>query len=295
MTLRRCAYLTMRDPGDFVTDYDLSFNAMADLGWQVDTVDWRDTSITWDDYDAVYICTPWDYPQHTARFIEVLETIDRSSARLVNDLSLVRWSLAKTYLRDLEARGAAIVPSLWFDDIDATDFAGWFTALGTETLVIKPTVGANALDTYVVTNPISAEIQSHLLDAFAGRPFFVQPFVANIQSEGEFSLFFFGGEFSHAILKLPKAGDFRVQEEHGADILPVAPPRALIDAAEQVLALVEPPPVYVRADFVRGDNDQFWLMELELIEPSLYLRTDADAAARFAVAFDAHLRLTERD
>ena len=111
-----------------------------------------------------------------------------------------------------------------------------------------------------------------------------------MQSEGEYSLFFFGGDYSHAILKKPRAGDFRTQEEHGADILSIEAPAALVETARQVLGVVNPQPVYVRADFVRGDDGRFLLMELELIEPSLYLRTDAGAPMRFARAFDAYAR-----
>lgn len=287
--MKRCAYLTMQDPGDFVTDYDISFDAMAELGWQVDTVPWRDTSIEWDDYDAVYICTPWDYPEDSDLFMRVLETIDASSAHLLNPLSLVKWTLAKTYLRDLEKRGAEIVPSIWFDDIDAAQMPRWFEQLGTDKVVIKPDVGANAQDTYVLCNPVPDELAAQLLRTFSRRPFFLQPFMENVQSEGEYSLFFFNGEYSHAIQKIPKPGDFRVQEEHGSDIRSVQPTQDLIDTAQQVLALVDPQPVYVRADFVRDDDDTFLLMELELIEPSLYLRTDDGAAARFAAAFDEYI------
>lgn len=288
---KKCAYLTMADPGDFVTDYDVSFTAMSDLGWQVETVPWRDSEIDWDDYDAVYICTPWDYPQHAEQFLDVLGTIDRSSALLVNELSLVRWTLNKTYLRDLEERGAAIVPSIWFDDIDSQQIARWFETLAADKLVIKPDVGANAQDTIVLRRPVSDELTSHLLQTFANRPFFVQPFMENIQSEGEYSLFFFGGQYSHAILKTPEHGDFRTQEEHGAQIISVTASRRQIETAQQVLSLVVPKPVYVRADFVRDDDDNYLLMELELIEPSLYLRTDAGAAARFAAAIDHHIEM----
>ena len=87
--VKRCAYLTMSNPGDFITDHDVSFDAMAALGWQAETVLWRDASINWDEYDAVYICTPWDYPQHADEFLRVLDTIDHSSAHLINELSLV--------------------------------------------------------------------------------------------------------------------------------------------------------------------------------------------------------------
>jgi hypothetical protein len=289
--VKRCAYLTMADPGNFVTDYDLSFDAMAELGWQVETVPWRDASIDWAQFDAVYICTPWDYPRHCDEFMAVLETIDRSPAVLINELSLVRWTLAKTYLRDLEARGGAIVPSLWHDGFDAADLPRWFETFGTDKVVIKPAVGANAADTFVLADPVPAATVDRLSRTFAGRRFFVQPFMHNVLDEGEYSLFFFGGEYSHAILKTPKRGDFRTQEEHGAGIRSIQATPAMVAAARAILELVEPQPAYLRADFVRDDGERMLLMELELIEPSLYLRTDAGAARRFAAAFDERFQV----
>lgn len=281
---RRCAYLTMEDFGDFVSDADLSFAPMAELGWKAEMVPWRDPDADWDSYDLVYICTPWDYQNDVPAFFEVLERIDASSATLVNSLELVHWNLEKNYLRDLESRGAGIVPSLFHDAFDERDIAGWFAAHGKEKLVVKPLVGANSDHIVVLTNPVPLEVIDELRATYSLRPFFVQPFMEHLLSEGEYSTFFFNGEYSHAILKKPEAGDFRSQEEFGADIRSVEAPQALIDAAHDVVALVEPLPVYVRADFVRDDNDRFLVMELELIEPSLYLRTDPGSAARFAKA-----------
>jgi hypothetical protein len=200
----------------------------------------------------------------------------------------VRWSLVKTYLRDLEQRGADTVPSLWPDDFDAGQIDGWFSALGSDKVIIKPAVGANAQDTFVLQRPLPLATIAQL-GTFRDRAFFVQPFIDNIRTEGEFSLFYFGGEYSHAILKVPKAGDFRVQEEHGGDIQRTQPCAALLAAGQRVLSMVEPQPVYVRADFVRAADGRFLLMELELIEPSLYLRMDAGAADRFAAAFDHYV------
>ena len=245
---------------------------------------------SWDDYDAVYICTPWDYPQHAAEFLEVLQSIEDSAAVLVNPLALVHWSLVKTYLRELQQRGADIVPSIWFDTLEAGQLAGCFTTLDTDTLIIKPAVGANAQDTYILHDPVPAATLAKLKSIFRARPFFVQPFIDNIRSEGEFSLFYFSGEYSHAILKVPRAGDFRVQEEHGGDIQSVQPPAELLAAGQRILALVEPRAVYLRADFVRAADGRFLLMELELIEPSLYLRMDEGAPDRFAAAFDSYYR-----
>ena len=141
--MRRCAYLTMDDFGDFVSDADLSFEPMADLGWEVQMVPWR-SDADWDSYELVYICTPWDYQDDVAGFIEVLEQIEASSAKLVNSLELVHWNLEKNYLRDLESHGAGIVPSLFHDHFDPGDIAGWFRAHDADTIVVKPLVGANA-------------------------------------------------------------------------------------------------------------------------------------------------------
>lgn len=289
MPTKKCAYLTMQDPGDYVTDYDLSYDAMAAQGWDVDTVAWRDPGIDWNAYDAVYLCTAWDYPQHLDEFIAVLQNIENSAALLVNEMSLLQWTLRKTYLRDLESRGADIVPSLWCSDIDAEDMSSWFTTHATGTVIIKPEVGANAHDTFVLQKPVSSETQAAMSTTFQGRAFFVQPFIENIRTEGEYSLFYFGGEYSHAILKTPREGDYRSQEEHGAQIVSVQPSEQLLAAGRKVLSVVSPQPVYVRVDFVRAADDRFLVMELELIEPALYLRMDDAAATRFAAAFTEHV------
>jgi len=280
---RRCAYLTMDDISGFVSDAELSFAPMAELGWAVEMVPWQ-SDADWDDYDLVYICTPWDYQHDVAGFLDVLAAIEASSAHLVNSLDLVRWNLEKTYLRELEMRGADIVPSRFFGRFDAEQVADCFDLHATGTIVVKPVVGANSDNIFVLTRPLPANVIDELGRVFAERPFFVQPFVESVRSEGEYSLFFFGGEYSHAILKKPKPGDFRTQEEHGADILSVEAPAALVETARRVLGVVSPQPVYVRADFVRDTGQRFLLMELEMIEPALYFRTDPESARRFASA-----------
>ncbi|HSN52231.1 MAG TPA: hypothetical protein VLS87_06840 [Woeseiaceae bacterium] len=275
----------MDDISGFVSDAGLSFAPMAELGWDVEMVPWQ-SGADWNDYDLVYICTPWDYQNDVAGFLDVLAAIEGSSARLVNGLDLVRWNLEKTYLRELEMRGADIVPSRFFDRFDARSIEACFDAYATGTIVVKPVVGANSDNIFVLARPLPADVVVELGRVFANRPLFVQPFIDSVRSEGEYSLFFFGGEYSHAILKKPKQGDFRTQEEHGADILSVAAPAALVETARRVLGVVNPKPVYVRADFVRDKAERFLLMELELIEPALYFRTDPGSARRFASALN---------
>lgn len=289
-TLLRCAFLTMQDEGDFVTDYRPAIAPLESLGWQVDCVPWRQSGVEWGRYDAVYIGAPWDYPDDPAGFLGVLEAIDVSGAKLINPLALVHWNLDKSYLRDLESRGAAIVPSRWYETWAAGAPEECFRAFATDRLVIKPRVGANARDTFVLERPLDAAQTRRLKGLFAGRAFVVQPFIESIRDVGEHSLFYLGGELSHSIQKLPKAGDFRVQEEHGAAILPATADAALRAVGERVLSLVAPSPVYARADFVRSADDRWLLMELELVEPSLYLRMDPQAPLRFAAALDTYVR-----
>ena len=288
MGRKTVAFLTMEDPGDYVTDYDLCFAAMAARGWTVETVAWRQPDCTWDRYDAVYLCSAWDYPLHLDEFLETVQRVHDSSAVLVNEQSLVSWNIRKSYLRDLASRGADVVPSLWQTDFNIADVSGWFSACQADTLIIKPEVGANAQDTFVLQDPLDAGTQALLETGFRGRNFLVQPFIESILSEGEYSLCFFAGNFSHAILKTPRPGDFRSQEEHGSTVRSVHPEASLLRAAHEILRRVQPQPVYARVDLVRGPDGRFLLMELELVEPALYLRMDDAAPARFAAAFDDH-------
>jgi hypothetical protein len=289
MNVKRCVFLTMDNTDGWSIDADLGIAPLAGLGWSVDTLAWRRKDVDWNDWDAVYIGTPWDYPDDAAHFMAVLETIDRSAAVLVNPLALVRWSLAKTYLRDLQERGAAIVPSLWYEALDATLLDGLFDACASERIIIKPVVSTNATDTFLLNRALDRTTRQLLARTFAMRPCMVQPFISGIREEGEYSLFYLGGSYSHAIQKTPKAGDFRVQEEHGASIVSVDAELALVQTADRLLATVDPSPVYARCDFVRGEDGRFLLMELEVIEPSLYLRMDTAAPMRFARAFDRYV------
>lgn len=287
----RCAYLIMGDTDTFPADVDPTFAPMAAHNWIVELVLWRTYCGTWDEYDAVYLCAPWDYHLNAEYFMCVLEQIEQSKAMLVNSLDLVKWMISKTYLGDLASQGIAVVPSVFSTQVHLGEFNEFFTKHDATRLVIKPQIGASALDTFVIASPVDQNSIREVCLAFAGgRGYVMRPFIDSIEHEGEYSVFFFAGSFSHAILKTPKEGDFRLQEEHGAAIRGITPEPNLLAAATRVLAVVSPQPVYVRIDFVRASDSGFLLMDLELIEPSLYLRYDAGAAERFVNAFDSFVR-----
>lgn len=271
----------MDDTSEFFTDDELAKGPLESLGWRLDWVSWRDTSARWDDYDRVVIRTPWDYQDEPQAFLDTLTAIDRSSAELHNPLSLVRWNLDKRYLLELASRGAPVIPTRLLDGIRAVPWPGLFEQMQSDHLVLKPLVGANADDVL----PIRPDDRNDAMALFSDRPCLVQPFVDSVVVEGEFSLIYFRGQFSHCLLKSPASGDFRVQEEHGASLQPIHPDASLLGRANEIVETLALVPLYLRVDLVRGPaEDCWWLMELELIEPSLYLRLDPEAPGRFAAA-----------
>lgn len=270
--------------GWYVADDDLAIPPLNDLGIEVETVSWRQTHRAWSDFEMVVIRTPWDYQSSPTEFLNVLETIE-SQTRLENPLEIVRWNLDKRYLREMETRGTRIVPTIWDAKYNASEFAGWLEEFQTDEIIIKPTVSATAEHTYRLKN-YDASLES----IFATREFLVQPFMPNIIAEGEFSLFYFNGKYSHAINKSPKTNDFRVQEEHGGIITEIEPDDELMTAGDDAIAKIDGNLLYARVDFVRDDEGSFCLMELELIEPALYLRMNDGAPERFARACQNRLR-----
>ena len=283
--MNTCAFLTTTGLDGFVIDDALAIQPLQDLGWAVRELNWR-ARADWNAFGAVVIRSTWDYMDDPDAFLDVLRAIDASDAVLVNDLDLVLWNLEKTYLRDLAARGVDVVPTRWAHEGVTLDLETAFKAFQADELVVKPVVGANAKDAFRVSRADLPGFAPILEETFAEREYLVQPFAAGILEEGEFSLFFFDGTFSHAILKRPEVNDFRAQEEHGATIESVDPEPRLLRSAARAVAVLPSPPLYARVDLVRH-RAGFAVMELELVEPSLYLRMAPEAPERFARAFDA--------
>lgn len=257
------------------------FNA---AGYEVETVSWRSNTVNWSDYDHVIVRSPWDYQQAPEAFIACLEAIETSSATLHNPLSLMKWNIEKTYLKELAEKGVPIVPTVWADTYSPAWFDAQFKALGSDELVIKPALSANSDDTFRIHQSQSDGFHKQLSALFENRLLMVQPFLASVVEEGEYSLFYFGGAYSHTLLKQPAAGDFRVQEEHGGQLSAFSPTPDMLTACEAALGAMPTDYLYARVDLIRVGGE--WaIMELELIEPSLYFNIDPASPKRFVDMF----------
>lgn len=285
----RCAFLSMDALGEYVSDDALAIPPLQAQGWDVDTLSWRANGVRWSDYDIVVIRSTWDYFHAPAEFLTFLAQI-HAQTRLLNPLQVVRWNARKDYLRELEAKGVAAVPTVWGSQAAAPDLAALHARLGDD-IVLKPLVSGGALDTYRLQPGSPAG--SHAASALRGREWLAQPYLSAIASEGEYSLVYFDGVHSHSILKTPASGDFRVQEHYGGTFREVQPEPAMLDCARRALATVDASLLYARVDLVRS-GAEFVLMELELIEPSLYFRWAPAGAERFAAALDRMARQPRR-
>jgi hypothetical protein len=283
--MKRCAFLTTEDLSAFVTDDELAVPPLQQRGWQVSQVPWRSRE-EWSRYDVVIVRSTWDYQDYPQAFDDALRDIASSGACLCNPLDLMRWNMRKTYLREMAASGVSLAPTIWDAAPDPARIRAYFDELASDELVIKPVIGANADHAYRFRRDSDSALLDRIAAVYQDRALLVQPFLENVVAEGEFSLIYVGGELSHTILKTPKQGDFRVQEEHGGIITPVQAEPALVAAGAAAMAALPLVPLYARADYVRMPDGVFAMMELELIEPALYFRMDAAAPERFAAAVD---------
>jgi glutathione synthase/RimK-type ligase-like ATP-grasp enzyme len=279
----------MENLDDFVCYDHLLVKPFKKYGWHVANIPWRRENISWSRFDAVIVRSPWDYHHDPESFLKALEKIDASTAHLENSLQLIRWNMEKYYLRDLQTSGIPIVPTHWLPQFSIQEIASCFDLFDVQKIVIKPVVGAGADDTFWLTPKSPPGKWQKLQELFANRPAMVQPFMENIIREGEFSLFYFDGSYSHTVLKTPQSGDFRVQEEHGGQLQLVKAEDSLKQASRKIMQSMPETPLYARVDVVRTHDNHFALIELELIEPSLYFNMDAKSPLRFARAFDRRI------
>ncbi len=271
-----CAQFPELAPGD-----QLAVQALAALDVEAVAAVWDEEGLDWSGFDAVLLRSTWDYFLKPRDFSAWIDLLVEQNIPLWNPPEILRWNMDKLYLSDLEEMGFPVTPSVWLPRGAKIKLSELLADKGWEEAVIKPAVSAGAHRTVRVSRAAvdgaQAQIDEMLLESGA----LVQPFMAEIQSEGEWSLMFLGKQYSHAVIKRPNAGDFRVQMQFGGSTEAIAPSPALIEQAQAIIDQVGDPLPYARVDGVE-QGGQLILMELELIEPYLFLEEAKGAAERFA-------------
>jgi glutathione synthase/RimK-type ligase-like ATP-grasp enzyme len=274
------------EPGDWylaniLQDDQLLTDALAKHGLTAQRVDWADPTLDLRQFRAAVFRTTWDYFERADEFQAWLNRCD-THTQWINPLGTVRWNMDKRYLADLQAHGVNIVPTVFLDDSmslkDAIEQTGWTNA------VVKPCVSGGAWLTYRVSPSSVDEVEEQIRPHRPVLKFLLQPFQEQIQQQGEITLITMGGCVTHAIRKTAKPGDYRVQDDHGGIVHPHAPTPEELKFAERAIQAVTPTPVYGRVDMVRGNNGEMMVMELELVEPELWLRFHPPSATAMAGA-----------
>jgi glutathione synthase/RimK-type ligase-like ATP-grasp enzyme len=264
---------------DLVPDDRLLIEPLRTAGIEAIPLRWDATDVDWAELDGAVIRSTWDYQARPVRFQRWIESCDSAGVRLWNPPHVLLWNMHKRYLRELEKRGVPIVPTVWLNRGAEADLGGLMDERGWRRVVVKPAVSAGARRTSVVGRAEVGRAEPEFRSLLARRDLLVQPFLDAISGEGEWSFVFFGRVYSHAVLKRPASGDFRVQERFGGSAAPAEPPARLVEQASRVLAEIEGDLLYARVDGVR-EGDRFLLFELEVLEPSLFL--DLVTARRLA-------------
>ena len=244
---------------------------LKEKGLDITAVIWNDKEVNWKDFDVVIIKSPWDYHEHIVKFTEWLDMLNKLDLKVLNPVDVLKWNSNKHYLKQLENDGLKVTPSEYQYKGSSIDEL-LFEKLGKDKLVVKPCVSAGAKNTVIINREKFSD-QSEVIDELLKEEdFIVQPFIDEI-IDGEWSYLFFNGDYSHCVLKTPKKGDFRVQHFHGGSVSYPTPAPLHIDQAKAYLRTLSGQPLYARVDGVVR-NGSLELMELELIEPYLYLNGD---------------------
>lgn len=256
--------------------------ALENLGLRVIRLSWDDPNFDWTSTRFALFRTTWDYFERFSEFSAWLNTVS-TQTQLLNSESIIRWNIDKHYLQDLQQNGVHICESYFVERGTKATLKELTQEYALKEFVLKPCVSGGSWHTYKINPDTLEEHEAIFAELIANEAMILQPFQYNIVEKGEISFIVMNGKFTHAILKIAKAGDFRVQDDFGGSIHEYTPTPAEIDFAENTVAACSEHPIYARVDVFTDNNGKLALAELELIEPELWFRKNANAADQLAV------------
>ncbi len=282
----RIALVTATEARALDQDLPPLTDALRAEGAEVALVDWDDPTADWSLFAAAVIRCPWDYTRRREAFLAAMGQV-ATQTRLFNPPAVLRANTDKRYLQGLADAGVAVVPTLFLTAADdLTRLVAWLNEQHAQDCVVKPSVGAGSQDARRFAANCRAEAVAHAAGlAASGRTAMVQPYLDRVDAQGETALIFMGGAFSHAIRKGPllRRGEVAGPALFAAETIAARQPGVdELALAEQALAAVGQPLLYARVDVLRDGDGAPRLLELELIEPSLFFAHGAGSAQRLA-------------
>ena len=261
----------------------LIIDALGGQGLNVHRTNWDNPDFDFTTTKYVLFRAIWDYFDRFPEFAVWLDEVTQKT-KLINPAEQIVWNMDKHYLKDLEAKGINIVKTDVIEIGDARTLSEAITASGWEHVILKPAVSGGARHTYKIKPGESGQYEAIYKELIAVESMLIQPFINSIVTKGEVSFMVFGGKYSHAVLKKAKAGDFRVQDDHGGTVHHYEASPDEIAFVQEVVSKCNTMPVYSRVDVAWDDNGELALVELEIIEPELWFRNSVASPQLFADA-----------
>ena len=248
---------------------------------------WTDASVDWSSFDAIVVRSPWDYFMRAAQWADWLDRVEATGLPMFNPNKVVRWNSHKSYLQQLAAAGVPVVDTVMTQGSTGADLRDLMAGAGWDDAIVKPAIDGGAMRLFRVRDVEDPQVRFDELVAMGDV--LVQPFLPSIVEQGELSLIYFGGELSHTVRKTAKPGDIRVQPVWGGAYELEGPTSEAVQVAERIFDAIEADLLYARVDLVRGLDGHLQLIELEVIEPLLFLELEPQGPARFADALKERL------
>jgi glutathione synthase/RimK-type ligase-like ATP-grasp enzyme len=264
-------------------DEDLLMGALSAAGLDPVLAAWDDETVDWSTFRVAVLRSPWNYIDRLDDFLEWAVHVGTVST-LFNPVEVVHWNTHKGYLRELAKQGVPVVPTAWLGVGEELDLADLMADRGWTDVVAKPVVGAGSFLTDRITDPQSPGAQDFWRRLCDGREVMVQPYMSSVEGYGERSLIWIDGKFTHAIRKSPRLGD---ADEQVSDAIPIAEVERRL--AQSVIDDIPHPLLYARIDLIRDEDDQPLVAELELVEPSLFLKQSPEALDRLVAGIAARV------
>lgn len=283
--LTESRYVNPEDDSQYVLNIlwedNLVKSELEKLGLNVVRIDWADRDFDWNSTRCAVFRTTWDYFDRFPEFDAWLSRV-KDKTMFINSIDQVRWNMDKKYLIDLKERGIQIVDTHVIYRGDARTLRELYEQMDYEDVVLKPTIAGAARHTYKL-NPDNIDDHEEIFQTLiVEEDMMIQPYQYSITTKGEISMMVIAGEFTHAILKKAKPGDFRVQDDFGGTVHDYEPGFLEMEFAEKVVKACDPVPAYARVDMMWDNSGDFVLSELELIEPELWFRENMNAAKKLA-------------
>lgn len=266
----RIGLVTCEEEPDLWDDDALLLKSLKESGVPCEPVIWSDQRNNYKNYDILVIRSVWDYHYKYKEFLNWLALLENNNTRVFNSVDALRENSNKIYLANLQKLGIPLVPSAFFKSEDASlvVLPELFERFKCKELVIKPFVGASSYQVEKIDQNTDFNLFVYCQKNPCG--FIVQKFIPEVFIEGEISLIYLNGIFSHAVRKKPKQGDFRVQDDYGGTFEYIDPNIELRQKVDKIMRNLQPDLLYARIDCLWTKN-LFYLMEVELVEPILYL------------------------